>query len=383
MNSHQKMTAARTDLVLLDPFFGSLALGLTLKSDPGCGTAYTDGRVLGYDPAFIEPMPHGTVKALIAHEVMHCAMGHPWRRDGRDFEGWNVSADKAINGDLKASGYTLPDGVLYPNAGDEGKSAEWYYARKQETDSDSGDGDGAGDDPSGGQGPSTPNPMGEVRDAPTGPDESGEPAPTESDWKQKTQEALNAAKIAGKVPGGIARMVSAALAPRIDVKALLLRFFSERAAADYSWTRPNTRYLSQGLYLPALESKAMGEVAVLCDTSGSTSSVSLGYARKILEQVLEEVQPAGVTLYMVDTEVHTVHRMERGDSLTWEPKGGGGTDFTTFFDGIEQGEYQPVCIIGISDLAATFGNAPSVPVLWLTDTQGGTAPFGEVIELPI
>ena len=70
--------------------------------------------------------------------------------------------------------------------------------------------------------------------------------------------------------------------------------------------------------------------------------------------------------------------MERGEPLTWEPKGGGGTSFASFF--ATPLETEPVCIIGISDLYADFGSVtPSAPVLWLTDTKGKDAPFGETV----
>ncbi len=370
MSAAGKMTAARTTLVLEQPFFASLALSLVMQADDTCETAWVDGHTLGYNPPYIESLTHERVVALQAHEIMHCAMGHPWRRDGRNAQGWNESCDKSINSELRESGFTLPDGALYPS--EAGKSAEWYYARAQQDDSNGN-----------GQGPSKPDPLGEVRDAPTQADADGEPAPTEQEWKQKTAHAAQMAKMAGKMPGGMARKIADALKPKIDVRSLLLRFFSERSNGDYSWSRPNPRFIHMNLYLPALESVSLGEIAVLCDTSGSTSSVSLGYARSILEQVLDEVQPAGVTLYMVDTKVHTIHRMEKGEPLAWEPKGGGGTSFASFFEEIEQSDTPPVCIIGISDLEASFGIAPSAPVLWLTDTPGATAPFGEVIELPI
>jgi predicted metal-dependent peptidase len=209
-------------------------------------------------------------------------------------------------------------------------------------------------------------------------DEDGDPAPTEQEWKQNAAQAMNAAKMAGKLPSGLARQVQDALRPQVDIRSLLLRFFSERANSDYSWMRPNPRYIAQGVFLPALDSKALGEVAILADTSGSMDSEALSYTRGLVTQILDEVAPAGVTLYMVDTEVHTVHRMERGEPLTWEPKGGGGTDFTSFFEQVNAGDVQPVCIIGITDLQASFGSAPDVPVLWLS-TKDRTAPFGEVV----
>ena len=340
MTARNKVTSARTSLILENPFFGALSLGLKIVEDTTCKTAWTDGRSLGYNPAFIDGLSHSQCTALIAHEVMHVCCGHPWRRDAREFKNWNIAADRAINSELRESGFTLPEGALFPNAGETGKSAEWYYAREQskpQPQPQPGKGkpqQGQGT-PQPGKG--TPDPLGEVRDAPTTPDAEGD-MPSEQEWKQKAAEALNSAKMAGKMPGGLSRLVKDALKPRIDIRSLLLRFFSERSTGDFSWNRPNPRYICSGLFLPALESKALGEVAVMVDTSGSVSTQALAFACGILEQVLDETQPAGVTLYFVDTDIHGTHRMERGDPLTWQPKGGGGTNFTSFFRKLEDGE---------------------------------------------
>lgn len=366
VSAQKKFTSARTSMILDSPFFGALALSLTPKEDTSCDTAWVDGRNLGYNPQFVESLTHAELVGLIAHEVMHCAMGHPWRRDAREPIKFNRAADYAINGDLKSSGFSLPAGGCFPDATQLGKSAEWIYARLP-------------DEPKGKK-PGKGNPAaGEVRDAPTGPDAEGTPAPSEGEWKQRTAEALQAAKMAGSLPAGLSRMIEAALDTRVDIKALLLRFFTERVKADYSWTKPSSRYLHMGLYLPSLDSVSMGEVAVLVDTSGSTSSVALQFARGVLEQVLDEVQPAGVTLYFVDTQIHGVQRMERGDPLAWEPKGGGGTCFKSFFAEIEASDTHPVCIVAISDLYASFPASCSIPTLWLTDSVGKEAPFGETI----
>ncbi len=398
MSAQGKMTAARTALVLEQPFFGVLALGLTFRPDPGCGTAWVDGRTLGYDPTFVESLSHSQATALVAHEVMHCALGHPWRRDGRNMKPWNVACDKAINHDLRESGFKLPDGALYAEGDEKGKSAEWIFARQPENGNGKGKskpdpngkpGQGKGQgkgtpDPNGQPDPNqpgTPDPLGEVRDAPIGPDDAtGEPAPSEADWKQKVQSAMVAAKMAGKLPGGMARELSEALKPRIDIRSLLLRFFSERSTGDYSWTRPNSRYLSHGLYLPALESKALGEVAVFIDTSGSVDQTSLAYACGVTQSVIEECDPAGVTLYFADTKVAHVERLEKGDPLTWTPKGGGGTDFRAVFEAIDA-EGTAVCAVCISDLEGRFPDVPpSIPVLWLATTNL-IAPFGETVPL--
>jgi predicted metal-dependent peptidase len=372
----KKLTSGRTSLVLDDCFFGSLALGLIPKEDPTCDTAWTDGRNLGYNPDFILSLTHAELTGLLRHEVLHCAMGHPWRRDGREGKRFNIAADLAINPDCG----TLPKGALVPDASQLGKSAEWIYARLPESKSDpNGNGKGKGNGtPAPGKG--KPDPAGEVRDAPTGPDEDGTPAPSEGEWKQRTAEALQAAKMQGSIGGNFARKIEDALGQRIDIRALLLRFFSERSADDYSWSRPNPRFLAQNLYLPSLNSTCLGHVSVLIDTSGSVDQTSLAYARSIVEQVIDECSPMSVSVHYVDAKVCRVDRFAKGEPLEWHPCGGGGTDFTSFFSEVENGEDIPVCVVGISDLWATFGDAPSVPVLWLSTTDK-IAPWGETVPI--
>lgn len=422
MSAKGKMTAARTALVLDHPFWGTLALYLKMQPDPGCQTAWVDGRTLGYEPSFIDSLSHDQVVGLLAHEVSHCAMGHPWRRDGRDLKGWNVACDLAINGDLRNSGFKLPADGLFPSGAMQGKSAEWIYAHLQQSGSQQpqpgagqGQGQGQGQQPqqpgkAGQQPPSKqsqqpgqpspqpqpaqpgqqpgqpggagdePNPLGEVRDAPTGPDADGSPAPSAEDWKQRVSRAASQAKMRGNLPGGMQRNIGRALKPQLDVRALLLRFFTERAAADYSWTRPSARFIAQGLYMPALESRSLGEIAILCDTSGSIDAVALSRARGILESVIEECNPAGVTLHFVDTRIAHTERLERGDQITWTPKGGGGTNFISAFAEMERSEHNPACIIAITDLDARLPEqVPSIPVLWLCTEEDGRAPWGEVV----
>ena len=381
MSAQSKMTAARTSLVLESPFFGTLALSLKMHADDTCQTAWTDGRSLGYNPAWIETLNHSQVTALVAHKVMHCACGHPWRRDSRSMKNWNVACDKAINQELSKSGFTLPQGALYPSGDEIGKSAEWIFARvrEDETDDANGNGQGTGNTPMPGTGQGKPDPLGELRDAPIGPDSDGEPAPTEQEWKQKAAQAMSQAKMAGKMPAGLARDIQAALKAKIDVRSLLLRFFSERTNSDYTWNRPNARYIPCGLYLPALESRELGEIAIGIDTSGSVNAVSLQYARSILESIIEELSPAAVTVYYFDSEVASIDHFDKGDSLTWKPQGGGGTDFTPVLSAIEK-DGNAVCAVIITDLDGPFPVSCGLPVIWLS-TEEGTAPFGETVYL--
>lgn len=362
----KRVQIARTSLLLDQPFFGVLALQLHVREDPSCDTAWTDGRTLAYSPAFVEKLSNDELMALIAHEVMHCACGHPWRRDARDAKKWNIACDYAINGVLDAAGFKLPSGGLIdPNL--TGKWSEWIYDRLPDSDND---GNGSGDD-------SGPNPLGEVRDAPADCDSDGN---TETDWQQLTTQAAKAAEARGKLPAGMKRAIDQISEARVDWRSLLRRYVQEIVRADYSWTRPNVRYIAHGLFLPSLRSIACGRIVVAVDTSGSIDAVLLSQFAGEINAIAQDVQPSSVDVIYCDADVNRVDTFERGDLVTLTPCGGGGTDFRPVFERVDSDE-PPAVLIYLTDLYGSFPDvAPEYPVIWAATTNG-TAPFGDTVPI--
>lgn len=82
--AHLAMIRARAALVLDHPFFGSIALRLTLKPDPTCSDLWTDGRTLGFNPSYAAALSEAALIGAQAHEVMHLACAHHVRREERD-----------------------------------------------------------------------------------------------------------------------------------------------------------------------------------------------------------------------------------------------------------------------------------------------------------
>jgi predicted metal-dependent peptidase len=389
MSAETKLTAARTTLVLGSPFFGALALRLKLVPDPSCDTAWTDGVSIGYNPAFIDSLTQPELTGLLAHEVLHVANGHCWRRDGRDSRQWNVAADYAINGALVDAKFSLPeDGLLDPQY--TGKSAEWIYARlpqdppppespedegegegEDEDEGESGQGDGAEAPEDGSQ--DTPQAAGEVRDAP-----EDEDAPSEAEWQQAVREA---SQLAGSVGGDLERHIEAATAARVDWRSILRRFVSETARADYTWTRPSPRYVASGMYLPALHSEALPPVVFGVDTSCSMDKLALSQCAAELDAAISEAQPSRVHVMYCDTAVRSCDTFEQGEPLTVTPKGGGGTDFRPLFEAVKDLPEPPCCVIYFTDLYGPFPTEePPYPVLWAA-TSDKVAPFGETVRL--
>jgi predicted metal-dependent peptidase len=365
----QRVTAARTSLVLDDrtAFFGAMALGLKVVIDNDCATAWTDGVAMGFSPAFVDPLTSAELLGLVAHEVAHVALLHPWRRGNRDNAVWNKACDYAVNAILLGARFKLPKGGLF-NPDFSGRSAEWIYARLQKDNAEQSDEPGAG----------TPVP-GEVRDAPTNAD-----APTEADTRQRIQQAALAANGRGELPGAVKDLIKQARASIVDWRSILRRFVSETSKADYTWTRPNMRYMSHGVYLPALHSESMGEVVVVFDTSGSTADpVTRAQFVAELNAVITEMEPARVHVYCADADVYPVAVYDKGETIDGvQTQGGGGTDFRPLFDAVDKLDTPPACVIYLTDLDGPAPDVePEYPVLWACTRPGQTAPFGELVEL--
>jgi predicted metal-dependent peptidase len=383
-DARQRLLKARTTLVLQHPFFATLALRLRLQEDEGCGNAWTDGEVLGYNSAYILTLKDDELLGLMAHLVMHPACGHHRRRGGRDVLLWNIACDYAINWLLLDAGFTLPPDFLLIEGFRE-MSAEAVYSRLFETSD--GIRERGGDDEGPGKGrekeEKTPA-AGEVRDAPMqsqGADLGAEGV----DWEQAFINAANTAREIGRLPPGVEQLVNRRLYPRLDWRQILSRFIERSARFDYSWMTPNRRYLHQGYYFPSLINSELHQIVVAVDTSGSISRTEMDQFAAELSAIMDQY-PATLHLFYCDMQVRRHEEVERSElPLRLEPVGGGGTDFRPVFRRIEQEGLQPACLIYLTDLRCHLFPAvePDYPVLWaqIGDEDHQTPPFGDLLRV--
>lgn len=381
------------------PFFGALALRLKVVEDPACRTFWVDGEALGYNPAYLDTLNDLECRGVLAHEILHVGNGHCFRQGPRDAKRWNDACDYAINPIVKQAGMVLPAGHL-DDARFHGKSAEEIYAvltqeaRQKEREKSGGkpgaQAPGAQQTPANGANtpsaapePDAPPSCGEVRPYP-GPDKPVK----EAEWKVATLQAAKAARMRGKLPGGMQAMVEGAAEPSVDWRAILMRFAQQVTNDDYSFAMPNRRYLHLGFYLPSLHSPAVGDAVFVRDSSGSVfDETQAQFAAEIIH-VAEVVRPARLIVMDCDKRVTQVQVFERGDPIELAPvKGGGGTAFTDPFRRLEVDGLNPAFLVYLTDMDGDFpGVAPSYPVLWASTTplrRARQAPFGEMVEVII
>lgn len=360
----QKLTRARTQLLLDFPFFGELALRLRLVEDSSIPTLAVDGKSIFYSPVFVDELSDSLRKSAVAHEVSHCVFDHFSRRQGRDHKKWNHAGDYMINAMLKDSGFDIGPGWLF-NPAYAGMTTDQIYNLLPES---TGGGPGPGE--AGGS-------LDDCRD--------GDPNDTDvqaTDWKIATIQAAANAKAMGKLPASFDRFIGELINPKVDWKARLRRFVTEVSRDDYSWMRPNRRFLGQGLYLPSLYSESMGEIVMAIDTSGSIDQATLDAFGSEIKSIVQSTRPSKTTVIYCDAEVNHVDTFGPNDELTFAMHGGGGTDFRPPFAYVDEKSIQPVCFVYLTDMYGRFPDDPGYPVMWCATTDV-VGPFGETIPIEI
>jgi predicted metal-dependent peptidase len=419
-STERKLTRARIQLLLNQPFFGTLCLRLKLMPS-AVPTMATDGCRIVYSAAFVEELTPAELEAVLAHEVMHCALGHHCRRGERDPALWNQAADLAINPILVSNGFTLPAGALLDSAFDN-LSAEEIYAsllqrNKEESSTpqpepasqppNAGSGTGQGSQgqlaPESGhsaQPPSAPMQSGSGNEAGTqlprpgafgevwdATDEQGKPASQaeksrqQHEWSIAADQAIRAAKACGHEPANLDRPLSESRQSKQDWRTILRDFVAATAPSDYRWTPPNRRYIASGLYLPSVERTGIGTIVVAVDTSGSIGTEELEQFEGEISAMSDEAKPESIHVVYCDAAVQSFQEFGPSEPIELEPKGGGGTDFRPVFEWVEANQIAPVCLIYLTDLCChSYPPIPEYPVLWVTDSSK-TAPFGETVRI--
>jgi predicted metal-dependent peptidase len=380
----ERISKTRAKFLVGEPFFGQLALKLVCKESRAVPTACTDGTYLLFNPEFCADLSDIEFKGLFAHEVMHCALRHMYRINGREHELWNIACDYAINQILIDAKFALPKGALIESRY-KGQTAEQIYAYLQQNP----EGRPGGKNGKGGDYTSTgeftaPGSLGE--DGKEADGGNATEALTNSDWEIAAEQAAITSKKAGKMPGGIEIAVKT-VKPQKNWKDELRNFIQKTLPSDYSWIHPNRRFVWQGIYLPGIEKENCPRIAVGFDTSGSIYAdreLCALFASEITG-ILHDARPEAIDIYYCDARVHRVDTYSPEDrEINFDAlPGGEGTAFQPVFDEIEKRPNElPALAIYLTDLQGPAPVDPGYPVLWVT-TEATTqdAWFGETIRI--
>jgi len=397
----EKIIRERVQLLLHRPFFGHLALGLELKElspaelealPPECRTMLTDGRHLFYNPAFVNQLNPKILQTILAHETMHCALGHLWRQEKRKKLKWNYATDYAINLMLKKEGFAIPANCLCEDKFD-GMEAEVIYRKlpnqkpkgslmdshdKWPSDGKKGKGSKDKDQPpqNGSGNESEPQPA----QSPSSGDDQEKLA---KDWKDKLVRAATAARMQGKLPGTIDRLIQDMLEPKLDWKIILRDLITSLTRNDFRLFPVSKRHLWRNIYLPSLHGEKL-EIAVGIDTSGSVSAKEFQEFIAEIRGITEQFMDFTLYLFFSDAEIHD--RITLSSNEEWPeqfPKKDGGTSFIPVINLVTEEYPQVSALVYLTDGAGSYPEyPPDYPVIWVLNTNT-ELPWGQNIRMEV
>lgn len=370
-----KLTKARTGLLIDQPFFGTLAMRLKMIEDTTVPTLAVNGKVMKYNPEFVNQQSNDLMKSAVAHEVLHCVLEHVGPH-GRGMtlnpEKWNWAADYATNEILKESGFTLGADWLH-NPAFKDMTAEHIYSLIPDPPPNGGGGGGSGN----GQGQ---KPLDQI--------EPGDPDPAmaatdAAEWKVATVQAANAAKAVGKLSESLERFVEQQKQNKVDWRAVLRSFVTQAAKDDYAWSRPNRKMMAHGYCLPGLHSERMGKVYVGSDESGSVDDAIVSAFSAEVAAIKEDLSPEEVVLFHHSVEVGKVEHFGPDDPFVLKRYCYGGTSFIPTIEAMQAMPEPPVCAVMLTDLYGPFPpSPPDFPVLWVTINKE-VAPWGDTLHIDV
>ena len=333
------------------PWLAALALRLESIQDDTIPTVGTDGRILRYNPKFINSLSIDEIVVVLAHEALHCGFLHHLRVEQRELYKWNIACDHAINLLLLDSGLILPKMSL-ADPKYKGLSAEEIYPLLENS-----------------RMPCNCVLM-----------EGKDNIQNKSEWSDAMVEALHIAKQHGIAPDTINRLLDERIKSRIFWRDLLHDHISKMVGSDdYSWRRPSRRSTSVDLYLPSMISEGIASVVICIDTSGSMSPADIGRAVSESRACLNQCRPTRTMIIETDAEIAGIKTLDRDEDYTpTKIKGGGGTDFRPAI--IHAQLQNPDIIIYISDMFGEYPKEVTTPLIWLT-TSDNIAPVGRTIKM--
>lgn len=373
------LSKAKIGMMMLSDtvFFATLCTSLEVVISDVVPIAGTDGRKLYINKDFFFGLTEAERIFLLAHETLHVAYLHPIRRGNRDPELFNAACDYVINYELKQRNFKFIEGGLYDSQY-AGMSAEEVYEKLL-------------------QQPKQPQcSMPDLLSPATGNQDkvnvNGLPQQlTEEQIKAIEQEVrskvataammADMSKQSGSIPSHIKRKLEELSKPKVNWKAVLSRFFYDVNKADYSWAKPNRKYLPN--YLPKLHSVNLGRVDFAIDTSGSITVEQFNQFVSEVHGVLKILNPNEIGVYQFDHALQGSNIVRNIRDIIKLPfKGGGGTSPECAIQEFIKNKAQALIVLTDGYFNRNQLTNPKRPVVWVIyDNEKFNPPFGKAVHI--
>ena len=384
---NKRIERSQCRVIFTVPFFAPGVGKLPVVWDDSIDTACTEGKRIRWNPAFFDSLTDGQVLTVLVHETCHCLLGHMWRApDGCDWGKWNIATDHCVNLMLKQFGADvmakgLADPFPFPEPADSYCADPSYAGMAEEAVYRA-----LSDQPKGGNGPgntggkpsfgSMPS-FGQIEQSKAGQSPDKKLA---GEWANTLIQSAKLAQGQGNLPAELERLVGEMVHPQVPWWELLRSWLREQAEDDWDFMCPAPEYDATGFLMPSLKSERCGPIVFATDTSGSINGEMLARFQSEKQNCLETMRPKRLVDIYCDARIQAVYEYLPGADIAKTCPGGGGTDFRPVFRHVEEMGEPVKALVYLTDLDGTFPDSdPGLPVIWVTWSKGGKAPFGEVV----
>jgi predicted metal-dependent peptidase len=360
-NCEQRIKQIKANLLLEQPYFGSIATFQKSKKNDNIQTFLSSPSYFEYNDEYVECLDDAELTFLLTNSAMHQAFGYENRKEGRMDWLWVIAQDYTINSLLVNNGLKLPDALLYDERFDTLSTEAIYKILEDEIDEDK----------------HTPKEIENIRYEKMSDTNEYDENPIDDIHQQ----LLNKAKLQGDLPLGIKILVPKLQTELISWEDELYTVIENSVKFDYKLLPPNKRYITQGIALPSLSGEKI-KIVIAIDSSGSINQNLLNRFLNEVEAVMNTFSSFEIDLLIADAKVHQHHILYPGDEIEYTIKGGGGTNFENTFLYVDENIDTITLFLYFTDGLGKFPiDEPNYDVIWVLENNDVEIPFGRKIIL--
>jgi len=359
----KRLEKLRVQFLFDHPFLSVLALSLPLHYIGNPHEVFeTNGKEIFVDAFKAEHINDENLKYMYAHILLHILLKHAFRMGERDAKSWNRSCDIVINlllADFERVGVVPADEVILEKFKD--KSVEEVY---QALHQESHEGEGT---------PDEENPNEQKQDL---IENEGDTQSAQEELDNLIVQAIGAAQKQGNVSVSFLEAINEVTKPKIDLQTLLHVYLCESyfdKVSDFS--RPNRRFIHQGLYLPGYSKETNRlQLYIALDRSMSISYEVFSKFLGIIDATLRMSSDFEVTVIPFDEAVDESAIMSYDAQSLGLPKlsfekGNGGTDYYCILEYFKKKALYEGTLMVLSDGFFKIEHATELQTLFLVSEK--------------
>ena len=393
----KRLMLSKMRILCNNGFYGLLLMHMKYGLDAECGTAYTDGKVIRFDPKFLDELNDDELDFIMMHEILHVALQHCFRGRELEKELYNIACDIVVNSNILLSNnmdtrtITLrSDGEamhLAPN----GKKGYEYTAEEVYNMLQKNLGMNNAKLQSNGKTKNTTN----IIDNHTKWQQIEKNEELEELWISRLDEVSKTIEIRDSIinretmPAFAQRRLKELKNAQTDWREILIDFLQEEVV-DYSFMPPDRRFDDCPFFLPDFNDKDIKpeNILFMIDTSASMKDDMVTAAYSEVKGAIEQFNGKliGMLGFFDAVVIEPVPFENEEEFEMIKAIGGGGTNFQIIFNYVK--EYMtdnlPVSIIILTDGYAPFpkeSEAMGIPVIWLLNNEKVNPSWGKVARI--